>query len=106
MKEDNNKTTFTKAEKKLIISEATGISFGLVLGIIAGVYFVSQISGKVDANTNALRSHSEEYKILKKTYIEHTRITDDNFNKLGTEIGKLSGKIDVLLYKLENKGNL
>lgn len=101
MKEDNNKTTFTKAEKKLIISEATGISFGLVIGIIAGVYFVSQISGKVDANTNALRSHGEEYRQLKQTYISHTRITDENFNKINVKLGELDGKIDIIIKNLE-----
>lgn len=95
-------STLTPTEKKLIIGEATGLSIGLVLGIMAGVYFVSSLSTRIDSNTEKIEKIDKDFSTFKSTYISHTRLVDDNFQEIDKNIGRLEGKVDVILHHLKS----
>jgi len=93
----NKKSLYTREEKKFIIGETTGLSIGLVFGIIYGAYFVSGLDGRVSANTLNVFNNSRARENLATIYKEHTRIVDSELTKIQSELGEVKGMLKVLI---------
>jgi hypothetical protein len=101
MQDNEQPTQFTKTEKKVLLTETTGITIGVLVLIVIGVVYVVTVAGVSSANSKAITLNEQRINSFVETYKGHTRIVDKNFNELKGEIGELKGQNLIIIELLK-----
>ena len=84
-------------EGNIFIGDKTGISVAVVTLIVASVYFIVNIAGNSEANAGKISAIDQKHEMLRRAYIEHSRIMDDNVSDMRADIGEVKGMLKVLI---------
>lgn len=88
---------FTDKEKRVLLTETTGISIAVVVMLVSISMFIMTIKGEAKANYNAVIELQTQHNSLKSSYIGHTRIVDDKLTDVSIQLGELKGMMKIML---------
>ena len=86
-----------KKKLDLILTETTGISIAVVALLISVAIYIVMIKGATEANSRELGDVKDNFNLLRKSYIEHTRITDENISTIKQDVGEMKGMMKILI---------
>ena len=76
-----------------IISENTGISIGLVITLVGGIFWLSTIYFQGKANASAIEAIYQERGERRVEYLDTMKSLDDTLKEMNTRLSRIEGAV-------------
>lgn len=76
-----------------IISENTGVSVGLVIALVGGVFWLSTMWAQGRANASAIEAISLDRKEKREEYLDTMNQISEEMKKMNTSISRMEGAV-------------